>query len=721
MTNTAREGVSVAQSIVYRELRWFFREQTVDDYGIDAQIEVTNHEYPTGKMIAVQIKSGESYFISTTEDGIIFRFDEKHKKYWLGYVLPVIILLYHPISQECIWEVIDKFTVKQVSDTRYQIVIPKENRFGVGTKAKLLILAYSQNMKELAEEIDDLDVDKESLFVMLDDKQKEIFLKARNIADKKNASSDRIPFKDNRQELADFVSEIKWPDIENDIIIGEQFEKLVCRIEDFICEQQTNTLIILGGAGIGKTTLVKMVIKAKTSKDILYINLLKYCRNVMDEIQNEYEINNSAKVVILDGWDALIPKDRFSTWCQLVDWQNSHGIKLIITSRYMERDIWKNAEILKINPLSQNEAFHYLQSMTNSNFTNNEAIVRLINIFNTPFMLKQLVRATSQLGIPLEEATRENFLLSFISRYSEEESSVLENIAFEMMQKNKMAIMPMDDSYLKYLSGYKELFIEEGRVSFRHKSFHEIFAARYIFRRIFKVVKEPEEFCVAMWDAFASNLCPINILNYVKFFIKNETICNTFVELLNSNFDYMLERGMLLNLPSGIDVFKAISNVFYVMWHIVSYVNRICYGVFKPELSKYGETSFACLINVFNKIYFNEVYLDFSYTDFSNVKLWRCNLANMNFRNSKLHHANFIGSRLDGSNFQKADLSNSILIGTDLRHANLKDSILTGANIAQCMISENSLKYFQPYKNTLRHIEKMIIFMEDGTIKCSLD
>ena len=56
----------------------------------------------------------------------------------------------------------------------------------------------------------------------------------------------------------------------------------------------------------------------------------------------------------------------------------------------MEGDIWKNAEVLKINPLSQNEAFHFLQSMSNSNFTNNEAIISLINIFNTPFMLKLL-------------------------------------------------------------------------------------------------------------------------------------------------------------------------------------------------------------------------------------------------------------------------------------------------------------------------------------------
>ena len=721
MKNTEREGVSAIQNIVYRELKWFFREQTVDDYGIDAQIEVTNQEHPTGKMIAVQIKSGASYFISTTEDGIVFRFDEKHKRYWLGHVLPVIVLLYHPVSQECIWEVIDKFTVQQVSDTRYKIVIPKENKFGVCTKAKLLILAYSQKIKELAEEIDDLDVDIDSVFVMLNDEQKNIFLNARIIADKKNASSDRMPFRDKREELANLVGEIKWSDIENDIVIGEQFKELACRIEDFIYRQQANTLIILGEGGSGKTTLVKRVMKSKVKKDILYICMLRYCRDVLDEIRNEYRINNSAKVVIIDGWDVLIPEERLKTWCQIVDWQNSHGIKVIITSRYMEDNIWRNAEILKIRPLSLDEALRFLEIMTKRNFSNNDAVIGLVNIFSTPLMLKLLVVATGQLGIPIEEATRENFILSFISQYSEEESWALESIAFEMMQKNKMIIMLTDSIYLKYLSHYKELSIEEEKISFRHKFYYEIFAARYIFRQIFKEVKEPEEFGIAMWDIFANNICPINILNYVKLFIKHEINSNIFLDQLNYNFNYMLECGMLQNLPRGIDVFKAISNVFYVMWHIVSYVNRICYGVFKPEFSKYGETNFACLINVFNKVYFREVYLDFSYTDFSNIKLWRCNMSNMNFKNSKLRHANFLGSCLDNSDFQKADLSNSILIGTDLRHANLKDAILTGANVAQCMISENSLKYFQPYKATLRHIDKLIVFMLDGTIKYSLD
>ena len=54
-----------------------------------------------------------------------------------------------------------------------------------------------------------------------------------------------MPFKDKREELANFAGEIKWSDIENDIVIGKQFKELACRIEDFIYRYQSNTLVNL--------------------------------------------------------------------------------------------------------------------------------------------------------------------------------------------------------------------------------------------------------------------------------------------------------------------------------------------------------------------------------------------------------------------------------------------------------------------------------------------
>lgn len=723
MINTEREGVSAVQSIVYKDLGWSFREQTVDDFGIDAEIEVADQNRLTGKVIAAQIKSGNSYFISATEEGVIFRFDEKHKKYWLKHVLPVIVLLYHPHSKECIWEVINEFTVKKVSDKRYKIVIPKENQFGAPTKAKLLIMAYSRNIEDLAEDIDYLGVDKGSVFDMLDEKQKKVFSDSRTLFNKKNAASDSEPFEYNREELSNFVA-TTWTDIKNDIFVGEQFKELILHIEDFI-HSTRKTLIILGEAGIGKTTLVKMVMeKYKQNNNILCIQprYYRYYSDIFDKIRGECEINNRMRVVIIDGWDELFPEGRQNIWYELIDWQNHHkDIKIIITSRYKEDYIWENADSLRIHPLSQVEALAFLKSMTGGDFSREESVKRLVNIFSTPLMLKMLVMVTSQQGIAIEEATKDNLLFSLISKYSEEENRTLESIAFSMMQENKMIIVSEDTRYLEHLKKYSELYIKDEQVSFSHKIFYEIFSAKHIFRHIFSEERKPEEFSAAVWDIFANNLCSIDILNYIKYLIKHENLNNTFLDQLNYNFCYMLERGMLPESPNGLDFYKATSNIFYTIWHIVSYANRIYYGGFKPEISKKGEINLSCLVNVFNKIYFNETYLDFSNTDLSYIKLWRCNLINMNFKNSILNHTNFFGSCMDGSNFQQADLSYSNLVASDLRRVNLEDAILMGANVGNCMISENNLKYFLPYKDTLRHVEKLIIFMDDGTIKYFFD
>ena len=58
---TERAGVAAAQ-VAFTKMGWFFREQTVSDFGIDAQVEIEECDKPVGRLIALQIKSGQSYF-----------------------------------------------------------------------------------------------------------------------------------------------------------------------------------------------------------------------------------------------------------------------------------------------------------------------------------------------------------------------------------------------------------------------------------------------------------------------------------------------------------------------------------------------------------------------------------------------------------------------------------------------------------------------------------
>lgn len=60
-----RKGIAIVQQIVANELRWLFREQPTDDYGIDAQLEVVKDGTATGRLIATQIKSGANQSLSS--------------------------------------------------------------------------------------------------------------------------------------------------------------------------------------------------------------------------------------------------------------------------------------------------------------------------------------------------------------------------------------------------------------------------------------------------------------------------------------------------------------------------------------------------------------------------------------------------------------------------------------------------------------------------------
>lgn len=107
-----RQGVHKC-GLIFEKLGFIFREQTVCDYGIDAIIEEKGDNYPLGKLIGVQIKSGDSYFDEIKNGNVVFRGDIKHYNYWLNHSLPVIIVLYCPSKDQCIWEVINKQTAKK--------------------------------------------------------------------------------------------------------------------------------------------------------------------------------------------------------------------------------------------------------------------------------------------------------------------------------------------------------------------------------------------------------------------------------------------------------------------------------------------------------------------------------------------------------------------------------------------------------------------------------
>lgn len=103
---------------------WLFRELARHDFGVDALVEIVKKGVPTGSLIGIQIKSGESYFCETTLDSIVFRADESHAKYWLDYVLPVILVLYDPRDSSLYWENFSQETLDRTGKG-WKIKVPK--------------------------------------------------------------------------------------------------------------------------------------------------------------------------------------------------------------------------------------------------------------------------------------------------------------------------------------------------------------------------------------------------------------------------------------------------------------------------------------------------------------------------------------------------------------------------------------------------------------------
>lgn len=124
---TSRLGVSKADSELTK-LGFAFREQAILDYGIDAIIEApnSNEAYLSGKLIAAQIKTGNSFFAEKKDESIVYRGELKHLDYWLNHSLPVIIILYSPEQDKCIWTSINKQTVIKTKKG-WKINIPYNN------------------------------------------------------------------------------------------------------------------------------------------------------------------------------------------------------------------------------------------------------------------------------------------------------------------------------------------------------------------------------------------------------------------------------------------------------------------------------------------------------------------------------------------------------------------------------------------------------------------
>ncbi|MEM7183851.1 MAG: DUF4365 domain-containing protein [Spirochaetota bacterium] len=139
-----RIGVHKTALIFLKGFNWIEREQPISDYGIDMQVEIVENGDPTGLLIALQIKSGQSYLEEQKGKYIVYRGESKHLDYWTSHSLPVIIIIYDDKKYIIYWEFVNKNTV-ELTEKAWKIKIPTDNKLDKISKAKLREYYFSDS------------------------------------------------------------------------------------------------------------------------------------------------------------------------------------------------------------------------------------------------------------------------------------------------------------------------------------------------------------------------------------------------------------------------------------------------------------------------------------------------------------------------------------------------------------------------------------------------
>lgn len=145
--HTERIGVYHCAEIVEAN-GWMFREQPVDDVGIDAHMEYIDNTGKLKQLLALQIKSGLSWFKEEVDGNILFRrINERQYQYWTMNFLPCILVLYNPVDGRCIWQKLSSETIKRTKDGSgegFFVKVPIDQIFiNEETNKKLLNITYT--------------------------------------------------------------------------------------------------------------------------------------------------------------------------------------------------------------------------------------------------------------------------------------------------------------------------------------------------------------------------------------------------------------------------------------------------------------------------------------------------------------------------------------------------------------------------------------------------
>jgi len=134
---TAKKGINFVRSVVENSGCLFHKIEQENDLGIDAIIEFVKDEKPVHKSLAIQVKSGNSYYIHQKRECIIPI--ENHYDYWKNYPLGVCGIVYIPDLNSAFWVNIKSYLVSLPQNKIIRFIANRSNQFDLINFNKLFL------------------------------------------------------------------------------------------------------------------------------------------------------------------------------------------------------------------------------------------------------------------------------------------------------------------------------------------------------------------------------------------------------------------------------------------------------------------------------------------------------------------------------------------------------------------------------------------------------
>lgn len=145
---TSKEGINFVRTAVESAGSLFIKIEQENDLGIDALFEFIRDERPLNKQIAVQVKSGASYYNTESEE-CAFPIGD-HRSYWSAHPLPVFGIVYVPSKKAAFWVNVKRYLKTNGEATTVRFPATQANLLAAETFATLFVPAVLGEVPQLS-------------------------------------------------------------------------------------------------------------------------------------------------------------------------------------------------------------------------------------------------------------------------------------------------------------------------------------------------------------------------------------------------------------------------------------------------------------------------------------------------------------------------------------------------------------------------------------------